>query len=128
MNRLNCPKCENAFYTAARNSHLPCPHCGFVIKAHDPDRRFGMRQITQKVCDIAKGEVRVPVKTVDISDTGLGIKMMGYLPFDQNETVSVYVQELEVERRAQVVWTKKFYGISRAGLRFVDQAAGVYGA
>lgn len=65
-----------------------------------------------------KGEVRIPVKTVDVSETGLGIKMMGYLPFEQNETVSVFIKELEIARNAEVVWTKKFYGISRAGLRF----------
>lgn len=121
MNRLNCPKCENSFFTAARNSHLPCPHCGFVMKSHEPDRRYGNRQITQKVADLLKGEVKVPVKTVDVSDTGLGIKMMGYLPFDQDETVDVYIKELEIARTARVVWTKKFYGISRAGLRFEDQ-------
>jgi ribosomal protein S27AE len=121
MNRLNCPRCENSFFTAARNSNLPCPHCGFVMKSHEPDRRYGNRQLTQKTANILKGEVKVPVKTVDVSETGLGIKMMGYLPFDQDETVSVYIKELEIERKARVVWTKKFYGISRAGLRFEDQ-------
>ncbi|MBI2400095.1 MAG: PilZ domain-containing protein [Deltaproteobacteria bacterium] len=92
------------------------------MKSHEPDRRYGNRQLTQKTANILKGEVKVPVKTVDVSETGLGIKMMGYLPFDQNETVNVYIQELEIERLARVVWTKKFYGISRAGLRFEDQA------
>ena len=70
------------------------------------------------------GEVRVPVKTVDVSDTGLGIKMMGYLPFEKDETVNVLIEELEIAKKAQVVWTKKFYGISRAGLRFYDPAMG----
>lgn len=99
-------------------SPLPCPYCGFVLKSQEPDRRIQNRLTTQKGCDILKGEVRVPAKTVDVSDTGLGIKMMGYLPFDQNETVDIYIKELEIEKKAQVVWTKKFYGISRAGLRF----------
>ncbi|MBI5644441.1 MAG: PilZ domain-containing protein [Deltaproteobacteria bacterium] len=119
MQKISCKRCENAFYTAAREPQLPCPYCGYVMKASEADRRLGMRTVAQKVCDILKGEVRVPVKTVDISDTGMGIKMMGYLPFDQNETVNIFIKELEVEKRAQVVWTKKFYGISRAGLRFV---------
>jgi len=123
MNRLNCPRCENSFFTAARNSNLPCPHCGFVMKSHEPDRRNLGRHLTQKTADILKGEVKIPVKTVDVSDTGLGIKMMGYLPFDQDETVNVYVQELEISKKARVVWTKKFYGISRAGLRFEDNQA-----
>lgn len=124
MNKLSCPRCDNAFYTAARDSQLPCPYCGFVLKAHDHDRRNNSRTSTQQVCDILKGEVRVPVKTVDVSDSGLGIKMMGYLPFEKDETVNVLVQGLEIAKRAQVVWTKKFYGISRAGLRFFDSTAG----
>ncbi|OGP15981.1 MAG: hypothetical protein A2V21_313195 [Deltaproteobacteria bacterium GWC2_55_46] len=120
MNRLNCPKCENPFFTTAREPRMPCPHCGFVTKAHEPDRRILSRQPTQKLCDILRGEVRIPVKTVDLSHTGLGIKMMGYLPFDSFDNVSVFVRELEMERTAEVVWTRKFYGISRAGLRFTD--------
>jgi len=115
---MNCPRCGDAFYTAAKEPHLPCPYCGFIMKASDSDRRTRDRQITQKVCDILKGEVKIPVKTVDVSETGLGIKMMGYLPFDQNETVSIMIKDLEIERKAEVVWTKKFYGISRAGLKF----------
>jgi len=92
------------------------------MRSHEPDRRYGNRHLTQKTADILKGEVKVPVKTVDVSETGLGIKMMGYLPFDQDETVDVYIQDLGMERKARVVWTKKFYGISRAGLRFEDEA------
>lgn len=122
MNRLNCPKCENSFFTAARNPHLPCPHCGFVLKVTEPDRRIQSRDQSQRFCDLMKGEVRIPAKTVDISDTGLGIKMIGYLPFDQDDRVSVFVRDLNMERVAEVVWTRKFYGISRAGLRFVDVA------
>lgn len=96
---------------------MACPHCGHTLSA-ESDRRNNGRTMTQKICDLLKGDVKVPVKTVDISDTGMGIKMMGYLPFDKNDTVDVYIEELEIEKRAQVVWTKNFYGISRAGLRF----------
>ncbi|MFQ5464841.1 MAG: PilZ domain-containing protein [Thermodesulfobacteriota bacterium] len=120
MNKLSCPRCDSAFFTASRDSHLPCPYCGFVLKAHDTDRRSGERTSTQRICDILKGEVRVPVKTVDVSATGLGVKMMGYLPFEKDEAVSVLVKDLDIARKARVVWTKKFYGISRAGLRFSE--------
>ncbi len=119
MNTLNCQRCSNPFYTAAKDVVMPCPYCGFVVKSDDPDRRVEDRSLMQKVCDILKGEVRIPAKTVDISDTGVGIKMMGYLPFEKDETVSVFVKELELDKRAKVVWTKKFYGISRAGLIFL---------
>lgn len=125
MQKISCTRCDNSFFTAAQDSHLPCPYCGYVMKSSESDRRHGNRSVEQKVCDILRGEVRIPVKTVDISDTGMGIKMMGYLPFDQNETVEVFIKELDVEKKARVVWTKKFYGISRAGLRFIMPAQAV---
>jgi len=118
MHKLNCPRCENVFFTAARDMHLPCPYCGFILKTQEHNRRSQDRTAAQKVCDIFKGEVSIPAKTVDISETGMGIKMMGYLPFDPDETVSITIKELDLEKKAQVVWTKKFYGISRAGLRW----------
>lgn len=120
MNKLSCPRCENPFFTAAREPHLPCPYCGFLVKTLEPDRRDQGRTMTQKLCDLLKGEVRVPVKTVDLSDTGVGIKMTGYLPFDKDDTVSILLEDFEIERKAQVIWTKKFYGISRAGLKFCE--------
>lgn len=120
MNKLSCPRCDNSFYTAARDSHMPCPYCGFVLKAQQAERRDRSRVTTQQICDILKGEVKVPVKTVDVSDNGLGIKMMGYLPFEKDETVNVMVKDLAIAKKAKVVWTKKFYGISRAGLAFFD--------
>lgn len=118
MNKLECPKCENSFFTAARELHMPCPSCGYAVKALETERRINGRAITQKLCDILKGEVRIPVKTVDVSDTGIGIKMTGYLPFDALDTVGIMIKELDLEKKAEVMWTKKFYGISRAGLRF----------
>ncbi len=123
MNKISCVRCEKDFYSAARESHLPCPYCGYLMKVNEPDRRNGDRTVSQRTCDILKGEVCVPVKTVDISETGMGIKMLGYLPFDQNETVDICIKELEIEKRAQIVWVRNFYGISRAGLRFIPEHA-----
>lgn len=99
---------------------MPCPHCGLSSKATSLERRDGKRSALQRVCDILKGEVRVPVKTVDVSSTGLGIKMLGYLPFEEDELVDVQVDGLDISTKARVVWTKKFYGISRAGLFFIS--------
>lgn len=118
MHKITCLRCENISFTAARDTHMPCPYCGFVQKGAEPDRRIGNRQITHRVCDLLKDDIRLPVKTVDVSETGLGIKVLGHLPFDQDETINVTVEDLEIAKKAQVVWTRHIYGISRAGLRF----------
>ena len=118
MNRLECLRCTNSFYTAARDVQAPCPYCGFLSNSFYTDRRHLEREVVQRFCDIYKGDVRVPVKTIDVSTTGVGIKMNGYLPFEENEMVRVKIKDLDIERQATVMWTRKFYGISRAGLRF----------
>lgn len=118
MNKLKCPECKNPFFTAAYELQMPCPYCGHVVMAGETNRRNEVRSAEQRFCEILKGGVRVPVKSVDFSETGIGIKMTGYLPFDANDTVEIVVQELDIEKKALVMWTKKFYGISRAGLRF----------
>ncbi len=100
---------------------MPCPYCGYEVKAEESDRRDLGREAVQRGCDILKGEVRVPVRTVDLSNTGVGIKMKGYLPFDIDDTVDIYCSGLDIVKQARVVWTKKFYGLSRAGLRFCEQ-------
>lgn len=117
MHKLICPSCENSLFTAARDSTLPCPECGQMISSAE-ERRSGDRINSQRACDIHKGDVRIPAKTVDISSTGLGIKLMGYLPFDPDETIHISLDGNGEEKLARVVWTKKFYGISRAGLMF----------
>ena len=117
MHMLICPSCDNSLFTAARDSSLPCPECGHMVSSAE-ERRRGERINAQKACDIHKGDVRISAKTVDISETGLGIKLMGYLPFDEDETIHVSLNGTGEEKLARVVWTKKFYGISRAGLMF----------
>jgi len=118
MNKIECLRCDNSFFTAARDVQVPCPYCGFVANSFFSNRRLLEREIIQKGCDILKGEVRIPVKTIDVSKTGVGIKMNGYLPFEEDETVRVQINDLDITREARVVWTRRFYGISRAGLRF----------
>ncbi|MDO8303692.1 MAG: PilZ domain-containing protein [Sedimentisphaerales bacterium] len=117
MHKLICPSCDNSLFAAARDSSMPCPECGHMVSSAE-ERRDGDRINAQKTCDILKGNIRIPAKTVDISGMGLGIKLMGYLPFDHDETIHVSLDGNGEEKLARVVWTKKFYGISRAGLMF----------
>jgi c-di-GMP-binding flagellar brake protein YcgR len=95
-----------------------CPYCSTVINHRESDRRALDRVTTQINCEILRGNVTIPARTIDISDTGLGIKMRGYLPFEANEEVNVYIAGFRHEKKARVVWTKRSYGTSRAGLTF----------
>ncbi|MEK7773296.1 MAG: PilZ domain-containing protein, partial [Deltaproteobacteria bacterium] len=75
MQELHCHRCKSAFYTAARRPRMPCPYCGF--SQNERERRDGKRMASLRNCDLSRGDVKVQVKTIDISDTGMGIRMKG---------------------------------------------------
>ncbi|MFQ5441133.1 MAG: PilZ domain-containing protein [Thermodesulfobacteriota bacterium] len=118
MKRQECARCSNPYYSAANESKMPCPYCGFASIAAYEDKRGAKRDITHDHCDLMKGDVRVPVRLMDISRDGLGIRMKGYLPFDEDDTVRIYIRKSKMEKSARIVWAKKIYGISKAGLKF----------
>lgn len=118
MKELHCPKCKNTFYTAARQSLMPCPYCGFSSDHDKKERREYLRTPAVKPCDITRGEVKVEAKSVDVADGGVGVRMLGYLPFDREDHLTVEVHGGQ-SRQARIIWIKRFYGISRAGLMFI---------
>ena len=118
MKRQECTKCNNPYYSAANESKMPCPYCGFASTTEYEDKRGAKRNVTHDHCDLLKGDVRVSVRLMDISRDGLGIRMKGYLPFDPDDTVRIYIKKTKTEKSARIVWAKKIYGISKAGLQF----------
>ena len=119
MNSIKCPRCQNLFYSVLSWPEFNCPFCGYTFKPADSERRTQRRAIINKDCNLLKGERNVRAQTVDISKTGLGIKMMGSMPFDVDETVKVVVRDFEIESSARLVWVRRFDGVvSRAGLKF----------
>lgn len=118
MKKLECSRCQNPFYSASTEENMPCPYCGFTPGEMHENRRKRVRDITHRGCEILRGDIRVPVRVTDLSHGGVGIRMKGYLPFEEDDAVSVFIEELEMEKKARIVWAKKVYGISKAGLMF----------
>ena len=119
MKKLECARCRNPFYAAATEEKMPCPYCGFIAGEPYDERRRRDRDLTHRSCELLKGETRVPVRVTDLSTGGVGIRMKGYLPFEEDDSVRVVIRELGMEREARIVWAKKVYGISKAGLCFL---------
>jgi len=119
MKKLECARCHNPFYSASTEENMPCPYCGLAAGNTHNERRRKDRDLTHRSCELLKGETRVPVRVTDLSKGGVGIRMKGYLPFDEDDAVKVVIQELDMEREARIVWAKKVYGISKAGLCFI---------
>ncbi len=118
MKKLECARCHNPFYSASSEEKMPCPYCGFTSGDTHDDRRRKERDLTHRSCELLKGDTRVPVRVTDLSKGGVGIRMKGYLPFDEDDSVKVVIQELDIEKEARIIWARKVYGISKAGLIF----------
>lgn len=120
MKKIICPSCQKPSYTAAIDSNLPCPFCGFFLFGDGGlDRRALKRVLTQNECEIFNGGTRLSAQAVDISKTGVGIKIPCEVSFDRGDSVNIIIQNFEVEGSARVVWIQKSNDdMLKVGLRF----------
>ena len=112
--KLICPKCNKASYTAAPDSYSPCPYCGFISNNEfslGPDKRVDERFYWSSSCELMgndKGDSHptlITAKTEDISQTGLKIRYSGEKLLPGNQ-VNISVKDLNLETSAQIIWSK----------------------
>ena len=120
---VNCPECSNRLHSHAAFVGQPCPSCGTVLSKHGKDRRSSPRIIKSIPCILyVEGDydrISFPAKTIDISDSGIGISY-SIFPLPQNAIVELEIVELATIRPSVVVWTKEISKIeSKSGLRFI---------
>ena len=119
MTNLKCPRCQSEFYTAITRKDLACPFCGFLFKVVEQDLRADTRSTIQRDCLLTSGENKVHAKTVDISQSGIGIRVKGSLPFEKDETVHAVVKDFDIKSDAQIIWLKRYNSSgTKVGLRF----------
>ncbi len=108
--RLICPNCGKASYTAATSQYMPCPYCGFVFSKDGPTRRRRER-IRQEVDFTLFYRGRyIPSRTYDISCDdkvdGLRILLDGYHLLREGDILTLDIPALGLKNlRARVVWT-----------------------
>ena len=122
MKKIVCPSCQKASYTAAVDSNLPCPFCGFLLFGDSGlDRRILKRVLTQNECEIKNGTSSVIAQAIDISEGGVGVAISEEISFDKGDKVSVFVKDFEIKSDATVVWVQKAEGkTSNMGLQFLQ--------
>lgn len=95
----------------------------WINNIQELSRRKQMRVETFKECILSKesdksGEIFA--RTMNISKTGIGIKLLAKMPFEIGEAVNVYIDTIKVNTSARVKWTKKYdNAMVRAGLKFL---------
>ncbi len=121
MKKIVCPSCQKASYTAAVDSNLPCPFCGFLLFGDSGlDRRGLKRVLTQNECEIKKGTSSVVAQAIDVSEGGVGVAIAEETSFDKGDKVNVFIKDFEIKSDATIVWVQKAEGkTSNMGLQFL---------
>jgi len=108
-----CPQCHKAFYKANDKASIRCNHCGYVLL----ERRGAQRIKKELVFYLCSGKKEIPARLKDYSEGGLRATYPGSVI--HTKVIKVNIDELNIHRRAQAVWTKR---VSRSvysiGLRF----------
>ncbi len=119
MNRFKCSRCDSEFYSANSLQDINCPYCGYAFKVFDQKRRAEERTSMQRDCKLSFDLKNLEAYTVDISQTGLGIKMAESAAVNKDDVLRVVVKDFDIDINAQVVWIKHYDSVvARAGLRF----------
>lgn len=108
-----CPQCNKVFYANSKESSPPCTHCGYVLINRTRERKGSSFDLT---CTVNGKKRGVTVK--DYSDSGAMIVYIGEL-IPLKATFICEINELNIKRRAEIVWSKKINKtINAAGLKF----------
>lgn len=116
MLKYLCPKCGKNCYSADEECFSPCPHCGLIFSGkYGSDRRQEerVRQETAIVLDY-QGQ-HLDATTVDFSQKGLGIKIIGEPPFSVGDIIDLSIGSLQI--KAKIMWVNKLPGKSMVGLQ-----------
>ena len=121
MKKIICPSCQKASYTAAVDSNLPCPFCGFLLFGDSGlDRRRLKRVLTQNECEIMNGTSKVVAQAIDVSEGGVGVAISVETSFDKGDKVNVFIKDFEINTDATIVWVQRAEGkTSNMGLQFL---------
>ena len=108
MKKIVCPSCQRASYTAAMDSNLPCPFCGFLLFGDSGlDRRGLKRVLTRNECEIKSGTVSILARAVDVSEHGVGVEASEAISFDKGDNVNIAIRDFEIEGNATIVWVQQ---------------------
>ncbi|MBI3399727.1 MAG: PilZ domain-containing protein [Deltaproteobacteria bacterium] len=117
-----CPRCKKESFTAAPYAYLPCPHCGQSFSMSGMDKRFYPRVYREVAFSLNVGSEVASAKTIDISRDGLGIAVTGTHNIPVGKTLNIYVPELGIDSKGEVVWQKvlkkETSSETRMGIRF----------
>lgn len=106
MHKHLCPKCGQNSYSADEEYFSPCPYCGFKFSGkYGADRRHEERIKQETAIVLACQRWHLEANTIDFSQRGLGIKIIGESPLAVGNMVALSTGNLQI--KAKVMWVNK---------------------
>lgn len=103
MEKVICPNCEKASYTASPQANAPCPYCGHLFHTERERRREPRRKEREVLVLFVNSEV-IPARTVDISHGGIGLELRENPDLRPGEQVVLDIHSLRLRKRARLIW------------------------
>ena len=117
--RLICPECKKDSYCASAEVFKPCPYCGIVFSGRfgREKRNEGRSSADFNIGFSYKGK-GLEASAVNISRTGLGIKVTGDPALPVGDIMDLKVSDADL--KARIVWVDNVPSSFMTGLKILD--------
>jgi len=117
--RLICPKCKKDSYSASAEAFKPCPYCGIVFSGRfGREKRNEDRSSTDFNIGFSYKGKNLEASTVNISKTGLSIKVTGNPDLPVGDIMDLKVRDADL--KARIVWVDNVSSSFLTGLKILD--------
>lgn len=120
MEKVICPNCGKASYTASPQANAPCPYCGHPFQTEE-ERRCEPRRREKEILVLLLNSEAIPARTVDISPRGIGLELRENPNLRPGEQVILDIHSLQLRKRARLIWlASEEEKVWRGGLEFLE--------
>ena len=119
--RLTCPECRKNSYSASVEAFKPCPYCGILFSGKfGPEQRSYDRINREIPLLFSYNGKNLEARTLNVSSTGLSIKIFGQHAFPIGDTMELDVGNSRV--KTEIMWTfsDPDSAVAVTGLRIIE--------
>lgn len=102
--RLTCPECRKNSYSASVEAFKPCPYCGILFSGKFGSEQRSDDRISREIPLLfSYNGKNLEASTLNVSSTGLSIKIFGQHAFPIGDTMELDVGNSRV--KTEIMWT-----------------------
>jgi len=119
--RLTCPECRKNSYSASVEAFKPCPYCGILFSGKFGSEKRSDDRITREIPLLFSYHGKnLEASTLNVSSTGLSIKIIGQHAFPVGDTMELDVGNSRV--KTEIMWTfsDPDSAVAVTGLRIIE--------